>query len=160
MIALLNAISKILYDVIYAPLGLVHYTHPIHPILVHLTIGTITAAFLFDYIGWIFRRDVLFTTARHNIIFAFYSFLVAGLTGLADWGHSYQVASLAKGADKVAFAFGMKYLLFPVLLAIFVGVYFAVRKAPPNSIARHLLYLACFVCALAFGFYGGNVVYG
>jgi len=155
-----NSVLKILYGIIYDPLKLLHYTHPIHPILVHLTIGTISAAFLFDYIGWIFGRDVLHTSARHSIILGSIAFLVAGLTGLADWGHSYRVVSLAHGANMIAFAFGMKFLLFGVLFVIFIGMYIVLRKTGPKSLLRHLFYLLCFLCVVGFGYYGGNVVYG
>lgn len=157
---LFSSFLSTLYVVIYSPLHLIHFTAPVHPVLAHFAIGTIGAAFIFDYLGWIFRREVLFTTARHSIVFGAVSFLLTGLAGLADWGHRYRMASLAAGANKIAFAFGMKYLLSGILFVAFIGLFIVLARTEPKSPLRHLFYLLCFVCVIGLGFYGGRVIYG
>lgn len=160
MSQLFHSLLGTLYVVIYAPLHLIHFTAPVHPILAHFAIGTIGAAFIFDYLGWIFRREVFFTTARHSIIFGAVSFLLTGLAGLADWGHLYRMASLAHGANRIAFAFGMKFLLSGVLFVVFIGLFIILARTEPKSLLRHLFYLLCFLCVVGLGFYGGSVIYG
>lgn len=154
------AVGRALHAVLYAPLKAIGYTHPIHPIFVHLTIGTIVAAFLFDYIAWIFGKPRLYTTARHNLVLAFPSYVVTGLVGLADWSTNYQVFSLNPSSNPVMFAFGMKFVLSGVLLLLFVAAYFVFRLRKEDDILRHLLYLLLFLNVVGLGFFGGNIIYG
>ena len=160
MKAIAIAIGDVLHTIFYAPLTLIGYTHPIHPIFVHLTIGTIVAAFVFDYIGWIFRRPALYTTARHNLLFAFPAFIVTGLLGLADWSANYQVASLDPAKNPVMFAFGIKFLLSLCLILLFTGTYFLFKATRETNRSRHVAYLLLVANVLALGFFGGNIVYG
>jgi uncharacterized membrane protein len=139
-------------NLFYGILQSMGYDHPVHPILVHVTIGSIVAAFLFDYIGLIFKKPVLFQTARHTIILASIAFLFAGLIGLFDWQHFYQKAMNA--------TFEAKFVLSGVLLLTFVGVYIAHARTTENNWWRHSLYLIAFLCAVGLGYFGGNLVYG
>lgn len=154
------AVGTALHVVFYGPLAAIGYTHPIHPILVHLTIGTIAAAFVFDYIGWIFRKPILYTTARYNLVFAFPAFVLAGCVGLADWSANYQVSSLDPASNPVMFAFGIKFLLSGVLLLLFLAAYLLFRAYKEDHISRHAVYLLLFLDVVALGFFGGNIVYG
>lgn len=153
------AVGNFVYGIIYPPLEKLGYTQPVHPILVHITIGTIVAAFLFDYIGWIFNRPVLFQTARHSIILAFPAYIFTGLAGLADWTRRYGIASLNPHSNFIAFSFGMKFLLSGVLLILFVVMALVFPRTKPRSKARHLLYLLALLCTIGIGFYGGNIIY-
>ncbi len=154
------AIGTALHTVFYGPLEAIGYTHPIHPILVHLTIGTIAAAFIFDYVGWIFRKPPLYTTARHNLVFAFPAFLLTGCVGLADWSANYQVSSLDPASNPVMFAFGIKFLLSAALLLLFVLAYFLFKTKKEEHLSRHIVYLLLFLDVVGLGFFGGNIVYG
>lgn len=154
------AIGTLLHTVLYAPLEALGYTHPLHPIFVHLTIGTIVAAFIFDYVAWIFGKPRLYTTARHNLVFAFPSYVVTGLVGLADWSANYRVASLNPSSNTVMFAFGMKFVLSGVLLILFVATYFVFKKRGEGDLLRHLFYLLLFLNVVGLGFFGGNVIFG
>lgn len=154
------AIGMALHTVVYAPLKAIGYTHPIHPIFVHLTIGTIVAAFLFDYIAWIFGKPRLYTTARHNLVLAFPSFIVTGLLGLADWSANYQVVSLNPSSNPVMFAFGMKFVLSGVLLILFIATYFVFKARREGDLLRHLFHLLLFLNVVGLGFFGGNIIYG
>jgi len=153
-------IGNVFHAIFYAPLELVGYAHPIHPIFVHFTIGSVIAAFVIDYVGWIFRKPVLLTTARHNLVFAFPAFVLTGCVGLADWSAQYQVASLNPSSNPVMFAFGIKFVLSLTLLVIFVATYFLFRKTKETHPARHAAYLLLAANVIALGFYGGNIVYG
>lgn len=154
------AIGTGLHTVLYAPLKALGYSHPIHPIFVHLTIGTIVAAFIFDYVAWIFGKPKLYTTARHNLVVAFPSYIVTGFVGLADWSGNYQVASLNPSSNPVMFAFGMKFVLSGVLLLLFIAAYFVFKTRREEDLSRHLLYLLLFLNVVGLGFFGGNVIYG
>lgn len=154
------AVGTLLHTVIYGPLEAMGYTHPLHPALVHLTIGPIVAAFFFDYLGWIFKKPLLQTTARYNLVFAFPAFLVTGLVGMADWSARYQVVSFNATGNPVMFAFGMKFILSGVLLVLFIAAYFLFKRTPESHPARHACYLLLFLDVIGLGFYGGNVIYG
>lgn len=154
------AVGKFFHTIIYAPLSLIGYSHPVHPALVHLTIGTIVAAFFFDYLGWIFKKPALRRTARHNLVFAFPSFLVTGCAGLADWSSRYRVVSFNPASNALMFAFGMKFILAGVLLVLFIVTYIFFRRTRENHPWRHLFYLLLFLNVVALGFYGGSIVYG
>lgn len=154
------AVGTLLHTIIYGPLEAVGYTHPLHPILVHLTIGPIVAAFFFDYIGWIFKKPLLQTAARYNLVFAFPAFLLAGCAGLADWSARYQVVSFNPAGNPVMFAFGMKFILSGVLLVLFVATYLVFRRTSESHPVRRAFYLLLLLNVVGLGFYGGNVIYG
>lgn len=154
------AIGSVFHAIFYAPLDLVGYAHPIHPVFVHFTIGSIVAAFVIDYIGWIFRKPTLHTTARHNLIFAFPAFILTGCVGLADWSAQYQVSSLNPTSNPVMFAFGIKFVLSSTLFVIFVAAYFLFRNTKEAHPARHAVYLLLVANVIALGYFGGNIVYG
>lgn len=146
------SVLKALADAFYAVFQAIGYDHPIHPLLVHITIGTVTAAFLFSYIGWIFKKPVLYTTARHAINLAAIAYLFTAALGLLDWQHSY---SLAWGIN-----IEMK-IIFAALLGIALLITFLTnRRIDQESKIDQLFYLVCFVCVVGLGFFGGNIVYG
>jgi len=153
-------IGNLVHTVLYAPLSAIGYTHPLHPVLVHFTIGALGLAFVFDYIGLLFRKEALYRTAEHALIFAFPAFLLTGLVGLADWSADYQIASLGSADGPVAAAFGAKYLLAGVLFVLFVIAYFVFRHSTRADWRRHALYLLFFAAVVALGYFGGVVVYG
>ena len=139
-------------DAIYAFLTAVGYPHPLHPILTHITIGSVIGAVLFAVVGWIWRRPVLWTTARHAIVLAFISaFFTAGM-GLVDWQHFYAGAPLT--------AITVKIIASAVLVVLLLATILVTRRLPAGSKLPLLFYLLAFANVIVLGFFGGNLVYG
>ena len=139
-------------EAIYAFLTAVGYPHPLHPILTHITIGSVFGAVLFAVVGWIWRRPVLWTTARHVIVLAFISaFFTAGM-GVIDWLHFYAGALLP--------AIVVKMVASGVLVVLLLVTILVQRRLPLESKLLLLFYVLALANVIVLGFFGGNLVYG
>ena len=138
-------------NLVYGLLEKVGYFHPLHPILVHITVGTVIAAFLFALGGWIFGRTGFYTTARHIIVLSFFSWFLTFIMGLIDWSHYY-------GGEMFG-TIQMKIILAIVLLALLGAVIGVNRKVSADSKISLILYALCVVVVVALGFYGAELVY-
>ena len=145
---LLDSLSSLFY----APLKALGYDHPVHPVLVHITIGSVTAAFLLSFIGWIFAKSVLYRSARHVINIAAIAYLFTAAVGFLDWDHNYQ---LAWGIN-----IEMKLILASILGVLLLATFLTNRLVAEESKLHQLLYLLCFLSVVGLGFFGGNIVYG
>ncbi len=146
-----NAVANLFYGK-HGLFELFHYDHPIHPLLVHVTIGSITTAFLLAYVGWIFNKPALYTSARHVIVISFVAYFFTAAFGLMDWQHVYQHAWGPNIEMKLIFA--------PLLFLWLLGIVISNRRAGPGSLSSKILYLAAFVDVVFLGYFGGNIVYG
>ena len=138
-------------NLVYGLLEKVGYLHPLHPILVHVTVGTVMAAFLFALGGWILGRAGFYTTARHIIVLSFFSWFVTFALGLLDWAHYY--------GGEMFRTIQMKIILAIVLLALQGAVIGVNRKVSPDSKISLILYALCVLVVVALGFYGAELVY-
>lgn len=150
-----GGIVNALANLIYGPHGffaLFHYDHPIHPLLVHISIGSICTAFLLVLIGWIFKKPTLYTSARHVIVISFVAYFFTAAFGLLDWQYLYRHAW--------GFNIEMKLILGPLLFFWLLGIVISNRRAGPGSLWSKAFYLLAFLTVVLLGFYGGNIVYG
>lgn len=139
-------------DALYQLLGQIGYTHPLHPVLTHLPVGCIIAAFVFALLAVFFRNPAYHQTARHCLGLALVALPFTALFGYYDWRHYYAGASLRPIHLKMALA----AVLFLMLIAAL-----AVRPREGRPSARILvLCLICFGLVSGLGYFGGELVYG
>lgn len=138
-------------DSIYRFLGDLGYTHPIHPILVHLTIGLVVATLLFSLLSTIPRYSKYAVTARHCATLAFFSVFPTALLGVMDWLYYYGGSLIYPIQMKIYLASGLGVLL---LLAVILHIKFTSRS--PLLIAVYLFALSA---VTGLGYFGGELVF-
>ncbi len=140
-------------DSLYQLLGQIGYTHPLHPVLTHLPVGCVIAAFVFGLLAVFFRHPGYYQTARRCLGLALAAVPVTALLGYYDWRHFYAGASLRPIHIKMVLA----AVLFLTLL---IGV-LTVRLREGRPTARILvLCLICLGLVSGLGYFGGELVYG
>ena len=135
----------------YATLQSFGFTHPLHPMLVHLPMGMIVGAVVFSLAAVRWPNSHLRQTAGHCAILALIGIGPTIAAGTMDWLHRYgglwQPLIVAK--------FALAGLL-TALLALAVW-----RNSCGDTPGRMCLYyLLCLACAGGLGFAGGELVYG
>ena len=135
----------------YNILGKIGYAHPVHPILVHFTVGLTLATLVFALIGWLGKRPVFFTTARHTINFAIVAYVLTVLFGFADWIHFYGKAWILPVKMKILFA--------SILLPLLVAAYFLNRREGANKIVLVIIYALAGAVVVVIAYFGANLVY-
>jgi uncharacterized membrane protein len=141
-----------MFDSIYEFLAGTGFTHPLHPMTVHLPSGVTIAAFLFALAALVFRRPELAKSARHCIILVLIFVLPTLLFGFMDWQYYYSGAWLDPIIVKVSLS-GM--LLVFLALAIFLG-----RGGRFGSKAVLATYALCFLAVVGIGYFGGELAFG
>lgn len=139
-------------DAIYRFLTAVGYPHPLHPVLTHVTIGSVIAALVFGLVGWIARRRVLMTTAYHVLILGFISAFLTISVGVIDWLHFY-------GGQWIT-AIIVKMIASGVLLLLMLATLIVQREVGRESKILLVFYILMFLNVMVLGFFGGNLVYG
>jgi len=137
---------------IYSIFGALGYTHPFHPVLVHLVIGPVIAAFLIALAGWIWNRDAFLRTARHLTVFAFILWFFTVFMGITDWQHFMGGAPVPAITAKLILA-GVLFLL--LLATILVN-----RRLPVSSRIPIIFYTLSTLTVAGLGYFGGQLVYG
>ncbi|MBK1692185.1 c-type cytochrome domain-containing protein [Ectothiorhodospira mobilis] len=138
-------------DSIYRFLESLGYTHPIHPILVHLTIGLVIAALIFSLLSRIPRYSRFAVTAQHCATLAFFSVFPTVLLGVMDWFHYYGGSLIYPIKMKIFLASGLGMLL---LLAVLLHVKFTSRSRVIITI-----YLFALSAVTGLGYFGGELVF-
>jgi uncharacterized membrane protein len=143
---------KMMAAFFYQTLANIGYTHPLHPAITHVPLGLVIGAFVFGLVAWLFKRQVLFQTARHCIILALIALLPTLVLGYLDWQYFY--------AGAWVFPIKMKYALGGLLLILLTLAVRLGRQA--NTLNRHVvtMYTLCLLNAVAIGYFGGELVYG
>ncbi len=137
---------------LYGALATIGYHHPLHPILVHLTIGLVLGGFIFRLAAGFAKRAELDRTAAHCFTLALISAVPTALLGYMDWQHFYGGAWLFPFKAKIVLA-----IVLVVLLAV------AVRLAAPSGRKMRgnvLVYLLCVLTVAGLGYFGGEIVFG
>lgn len=136
----------------YNFLDSVGFSHPLHPILVHFTVGMLVGALVFALIAWLARKPQLYSTARHAMNFGIVAYIVTVLMGFADWIHFYGSAWI--------FPIQMKIILAAVLLPLLIVAYLLNKQAKSGSTAVLIIYALSAVDVIVIGFFGAQLVYG
>jgi len=141
---------------IYSILGALGMTHPLHPVLVHFTIGSVVASFVFGLIAWIFRKPALFATARHASVFGLVSAFFTVFMGFMDWLYRFG-GSLEDPTGRIILT---KIILSGVLFLILFGAVIVNARVPKDSKVPLIFYTAAAVDVMAIGLFGGYLVWG
>ena len=148
----------------YQFIGRLGYTHPLHPMVTHITVGLTLATLVFAIVSLLFRRVRLKLTAWHCAVLAVVSVVPTVILGWMDWQEKLNGEWLTVIVIKMVLAGS----LFVCLLAgLLLG-----RERPneqneatvqpwrsPRAIAALVLYGVCAGIVIALGFYGGSLVY-
>jgi len=136
---------------IYAALQKIGFSHPLHPIVVHVPMGMIIGMFIFSLLSLKWPKTNLARTAYHCSVLALVSIVPVILAGLMDWQHSYN------GEWKTLIIIKMALSCVLTLLLIY-AVIIRNRGASPRHL--FLVYILCMACAGGLGYCGGQLVYG
>lgn len=136
----------------YGLLKSLNYHHPIHPLMVHVTVGLIVGAFILSVLGRVRRRPELLHSAWHCMMIALIFAVPTMTTGLMDWRHSY--------SGILIFPFQIKFLLAATLLGMLAMGFMLGRRSNGKIPAMIIVYSFCLVAVAGLGYFGGEIVYG
>ena len=138
--------SNLLYDF----LALLGYSHPFHPVLVHVPAGMSIGAICFALLAIFTGQRVYRTTAYQMTVLAFLFIFLAIPVGLIDWQRFYGGAWIFEIRMKLALAALYFFLL---LMAVAIG------RRRKDSHAMLILYVLNLLTVMGLGFFGGQLVY-
>lgn len=137
---------------IYRFLSNLGYSHPLHPVITHLTIGLVMAALIFHLISLIPYYGKYAQTARHCGTLAFLAIFPTVISGLMDWSHYY-------GAGWI-FPIQMKIILAGLLgVLLLLSVLVSLGRSGRSGLLL-LIYTLCFFTVVGLGYFGGELVFG
>lgn len=137
---------------LYQFLESIGFSHPLHPIMVHLPMGLVIATVIFSLANLIIRNQQLDRTAFHCAVLALIFIVPTLITGALDWA-GYQHGDWGEPLIIIKIILG---LLLTGLLTF--AVISKLRGA--SSTKMLIIYLLCMACAGGLGFSGGELVYG
>ena len=140
-----------LIDALYRFLNSLGYSHPLHPVFVHMTIGLTVGAFVFAWVALLFKKRPLAQSARYCSILSFLFLLPAMLFGYMDWRHFFQGAWLVP--------IDMKLILAGILLIIQAIGLFLGSKGRIWAKGLLVTYTLCFFTVVGLGYFGAQLVY-
>ena len=136
-------------EFIYRTLAALGYTHPLHPVAVHIPMGMVMGGFLFRAFSR--KRPDLRKTAQYCFVLALLFIPPVALLGILDWQHRMNgywsqliIEKMSAGAVLTA------------LLAAAV----AAERSSPGGRASWVLSALSLIAVLAVGYFGGQLVYG
>ena len=153
-----------MFHALYQLLTRLGYTHPIHPLLVHITIGLTVGTFAFGLISVIFRRPRLKLTAWHTAVLATVSVIPTAFMGFGDWHEKMNGQPMTVITIKIILAISL-------FIVLFVSLFFGKGRAgetddskarvwrDARSIIALCLYGVCFGLVTALGYFGASLVY-
>ncbi|WP_136797962.1 MULTISPECIES: DUF2231 domain-containing protein [Desulfosediminicola] len=137
---------------LYQFLETMGFSHPLHPIVVHLPMGLVIGAVIFSLTGFVFKNQQLDKTAFHCVVLALIFMVPTLITGALDWA-GYQLGSWKEPIIII------KIILALLLTGLLVTAVMAKLKGA-SSTRMLVIYLLCMACAGGLGFLGGELVYG
>lgn len=138
-------------DTLYATLEAVGFTHPLHPVVVHIPMGMVIGAVMFGLAGLFLKNSSLEKTAYHCVVLALIFIVPTLITGILDWQ--------AKLDGDWETLIVIKIILGLVLTGLLTtAVIMKSKGAEPKKLL--IIYLLCMACAGGLGFSGGELVYG
>jgi len=138
--------GSILYDL----LARVGYSHPFHPVLIHVPAGMSIGAFCFALLALLTNQRAYRNTAYQITVLAFIFIFLAIPVGIMDWQRFYGGAWFFEIKMKVALA-----TLYFILLLAAVSIGWRHHDSP----AMLVLYASGMLTVAGLGFFGGQLVY-
>lgn len=140
-----------LSDALYNFLGSIGYTHPPHPPLVHMPIGLVIGAMIFDFAAPYLPKPRLERAAYYCLVLAFLFYFPVVVLGYLDWQHYFAGAWIFDIKMKLTLAATLLVLL---SLALILG---RTPATAPRSLKA--VYVLAFLNVVALGYFGGQLVY-
>jgi len=139
-------------DSFYEALRGIGYTHPVHPTMIYLPVGTVIAAFFFGLLALFLRRSSVAVSAKHCIILAFIAVFPAILFGYMDWQYYH--------GGNWMFPIKVKMALAALLVILLTAALLLHWKMEPTSKVFLPIYSLAFLTVVALGYFGGEIVFG
>ena len=136
---------------LYTLLEKVGFSHPLHPMMVHIPMGMIIGMVIFSLINLVWQKPRLGETAYHCSVLALLSIFPAIIAGMLDWLH------LLEGSWSGLII--VKMVLAAVLTAL-LATSLVLKHRGADAKTLTIVYLLCLACAGGLGFSGGELVYG
>jgi len=140
-----------LVESLYSFLAMVGFSHPLHPMLVHVPMGMIIGMVIFALLALKWQDKHFAETAYYCSIVALVFIGPVIIAGLLDWQH------LQQGEWNNLIIIKMILGVILTVLLVF-SVTLKVKGAAPGRLL--LFYLLCLACAGGLGYTGGELVYG
>jgi uncharacterized membrane protein len=137
---------------IYQALANFGYHHPLHPVIVHLTIGMVFGALIFGLLAWLAQSAAMTQTARNCIGLALISVIPTAVIGYADWQYFFGGVWI--------FQIRWKLILSVALFVILSIAWLSARKSEKTYFGHVVIYFICFVIVTAIGYFGAELVHG
>jgi len=138
-------------DALYDFLARQGYSHPIHPVFVHMPVGLTVGAFCLYLAGTMLRCRELVASSYHAAVIALLFLVLAVPAGIMDWQRFYGGAWLLEIKMKLALAGALFFLL---SLAAMIG-----RHADAHTRILPMLYFLGVLNVAGLGFFGGQLVF-
>lgn len=139
-------------DSVYQILADFGYHHPLHPVLVHLTIGMVLGTFIFGFLAWIAQSVNMTQTARHCSGLALISVIPTAAMGYGDWQHFFAGAWILPIRWKLILSMALFVILFIAWLSA--------RKSEKATFGNVLIYFICVGIVTVIGYFGAEMVHG
>ena len=136
-------------NAIYSLFEAIGYTHPVHPLLVHISVGTVIGTFLFGIVALVLKRPVLWTTARHGVVLSFICSFFTIFMGIMD-----SIRAEWWGSTTIK----IKLVLSGVLVLLLLATILVNRRLPKESPISLIFYTLALANVLALGFLGAGMV--
>jgi uncharacterized membrane protein len=146
-----NTMIDSMINAFYGFLNSLGYSHPVHPTIVHMTIGLVVAALIFSWVAFLFKKKQLYQTARYCSILAFLFWFPVVFFGLTDWLHFFNGAWL--------YEIEVKFILAGILLVLLAIGLFVGSKGRQGSKLLLVLYTLSFFTVVGLGYFGAQLVY-
>lgn len=136
---------------LYELLEAIGFSHPLHPIMVHIPMGMVIGAVIFSLINLKWKYQNLDQTAYHCSVLALIFIIPTLITGVLDWqgklGGEWEALIIIK-------------IILGVLLTVLLAVSVVLKRQDAEPVKLLIIYLLCMACAGGLGFSGGELVYG
>ncbi|MGR8932086.1 MAG: DUF2231 domain-containing protein [Gammaproteobacteria bacterium] len=137
-------------NLLYNFLTHIGYSHPLHPVLVHIPAGLSTGALCFALWSIATGQTTYRTTAYRMVVLALIFALLAFPVGLMDWQRFYGGARI--------FEIEMKLVLASVYILLLITAVIMGRQHIDSALLP-VLYFFGTLCVAGLGFFGGQLVY-
>jgi uncharacterized membrane protein len=140
-------------DFIYRVLEKLGYSEPLHPVMVHISMGLLMSAFVFVVVARILGKSIFSRKGYYRILLLSLIFsFPAVFFGYTDWQHHYGGAWLVP--------IEVKLTLSGVLLILQVGGLIYLRAHEGESPGALMILALCFLTVLGLGYFGGRLSFG
>jgi len=137
---------------VYQVLADLNYHHPLHPAIVHLTIGMVMGALIFGVLAWLTQSSAMAQTARHCTGLALLSVIPSAAVGYADWQHFLGGVWI--------FPIRWKLILTAALFTVLVIAWLSARHSEKTNFGQVVIYGVCFAIVATIGYLGAELVHG